>query len=140
MDKDIITLKEHEALNIGSKELAYLGDSVYETFIRTALIKEGIRGIKDLNNASGRYSSGLAQSKIYEFLLENNVFNKNELQISNRGRNTKIKNYPKNISIGEYRMATAFECIFGYLYLIKDIDRIKYIIDIILKEYISLSE
>ena len=116
-----------DILSIGSKELAYLGDSVYEVNIRKTLIRLGIRGVKDLNKISMNYVSALYQADIFSYLKE--YLTNEELKVANRGRNTKIKHSSKSVDIHTYRLATALECVFGYLYLLEDIDRISELVD-----------
>lgn len=120
---------------IGSKELAYLGDSVYEVNIRKRLIRLGIRGVKDLNKKSMNYVSALYQADIFSFLKE--FFTTEEAKVANRGRNTKIKHSSKSVSMMTYRLATALECVFGYLYLLEDYERIEFLMEKIF-EYKSI--
>jgi len=116
-----------DVLSIGSKELAYLGDSVYEVNIRKTLIRLGIRGVKDLNKLSMYYVSALYQADIFSYLKQ--FFTEEEMKVALRGRNTKIKHSSKSVGINTYRLATALECVFGYLYLLGNIDRIEELIN-----------
>lgn len=120
-------IDKKDILAIGSKELAYLGDSVYEVNIRKRLIRLGIRGVKDLNKMSMNYVSDLYQADIFSYLKE--FLTEEELKVAKRGRNTKIKHASKSVSIATYRLATALECVFGYLYMLSDIERIDFLMD-----------
>ena len=120
-------IDKKDILAIGSKELEYLGDSFYEVNIRKRLIRLGIRGVKDLNKMSMNYVSALYQADIFSYLKD--FLTEEELKVAKRGRNTKIKHASKSVNIATYRLATALECVFGYLYMLSDIDRIDFLMD-----------
>lgn len=113
--------------------LAYLGDSVYELYIRNFLINKGIYKVNNLQKESLNYVTAKAQSKFIENLLDNNLLNEDELDIVKRGRNAKVYSHPKNTDILTYKYATSLECLFGYLYLLKKYDRIDELLKIILE-------
>ena len=95
--------------------LAYLGDSVYDLYIREYLISKNIVNVNELQSESIKYVSAKSQSyyldKISEFLTEK------ELDIVKRGRNHKSHKAPKNTDIVTYKNATGLETLIGYLYL-----------------------
>ena len=72
---------------INSLVLAYLGDTIYEDYIREYLIKKGIGNIKDLQEASMEYVSAKSQARILEALINKNIFSEEELEIIKRARN-----------------------------------------------------
>lgn len=109
--------------------LAYLGDSIYESHVREYLINKGISNVKDLQIESLKYVSAKQQSKLLKMLLDNNILTEEEKEIVNRGRNHKGSRHPKNCDIITYKYATALETLIGYLYLNKDNDRIKEIMN-----------
>ena len=113
--------------------LAYLGDSVYELYIRNFLINKGIYKVNNLQKESLNYVTAKAQSKFIENLLDNNLLKEDELDIVKRGRNAKVYSHPKNTDILTYKYATSLECLFGYLYLLKKYDRIDELLKIILE-------
>lgn len=113
--------------------LAYLGDSVYELYIRDFLINKGIYKVNNLQKESLNYVTAKAQSKFIENLLDNNLLKEDELDIVKRGRNAKVYSHPKNTDILTYKYATSLECLFGYLYLLKKYDRIDELLKIILE-------
>lgn len=119
---------------INSLVLAYLGDSVYELLIREYFIKQNINKVNNLQNKVTKYVSAKAQSKFVNYFLENNILTEDEIDIVKRGRNAKVFSHPKNTDILTYKWATALECLFGYLYINEDKDRIKELINIILGE------
>lgn len=115
--------------------LAYLGDSVYEVYVREHLIKMGISLVENLQREAIKYVSAKSQSKIVRWLTDNNYLNNGELDIIKRGRNYKRGSHPKNTDIITYKNSTGFEALIGYLYLDNKIDRLDEIIRYILEEY-----
>lgn len=113
--------------------LAYLGDSVYETYIRLYLINKGINHVKELQEESLNYVSAKSQSRILRELINNSFFTNEELEIIKRARNSKINSHPKNTDIVTYKEATGLEAIIGYLKLEKNIERIEELMNKILK-------
>lgn len=114
--------------------LAYLGDSVYEVYIRDYLISTGIEKVKKLQEEAIKYVSAKNQAKFLNMLLDKNFFNEVELEILYRARNHKGSRHPKNTDIITYKHSTAFEAVIGYLYLENDIKRIEEIIKFIIGE------
>ena len=115
--------------------LAYLGDSVYEVYVREHLIKMGIALVENLQREAIKYVSAKSQSKIVKWLTDNNYLNNDELDIIKRGRNYKRGSHPKNTDIITYKNSTGFEALIGYLYFDNKIDRLDEIIRYILEEY-----
>ena len=111
---------------------AYIGDSIYECYVRKYLISKNIAKVKDLQRESLNYVSAVSQRKILEDLENNNVFTNDELEIIRWGRNAKGTK-AKHADIITYRHATALECLIGYLYLENKIERINEIMSFILK-------
>ena len=129
--KDINLINKYLELN--PLALAYLGDSVYEVYIRKYLIDKGITKVNDLTKTAKDYVSAKSQSKILNKLIDTNFLTEDELEIIRRGRNSKSHKAPKNTDIITYKYATGFECLIGYLYLQNNNDRIK----LIMKEIIG---
>ena len=117
---------------INSLVLAYLGDTIYEDYIREYLIRSGIGNVNDLQSASIKYVSAKAQCEILKRLMDENFFEEEELTIIKRARNHKSISHPKNCDIVTYRHATGFEALIGYLKLEGNIKRIEEIINKIL--------
>ena len=115
--------------------MAYLGDAVYEVYIRDYLIKSGIAKVQELQKEAIKYVSAKSQCKILNYLLDNNFLSDIEKDIVKRGRNYKRESHPKNTDIITYKMATGFETLIGYLYLDNKVDRINEIIDKIFGGY-----
>ena len=114
---------------------AYLGDAVYELYIREFLIKNKILKVNDLQKSATKYVSAKAQATILNDLVNEKYLKDNENEIIRKARNTKIKHHPKNADIITYKMATAFEALLGYLYLNGDKSRLEEIITWIEKRY-----
>lgn len=119
---------------INTISLAYLGDAVYEVYIREYLIRKGIAYVEDLQREAVKYVSAKSQFKILEFLLNNNFLNEQEIEIVKRGRNYKRTSHPKNTDIITYKNSTGFEALIGFLYL-ENKNRLEEIINYILEEY-----
>ena len=105
-----------------SLTLAYVGDAIYEVFIRTKLTENGDKKVNRLHKEAKNFVSAKAQSQIVEVLL--NSLTDDETDIFKRGRNTKVNTKAKNADFKEYHNATGLEALFGYLYLSKNQTRL----------------
>ncbi|WP_142413471.1 Mini-ribonuclease 3 [Hathewaya massiliensis] len=126
MELDLFNIKltKKEATFLNPLVLAYVGDSVYELIIRTYLVKNNMdMNVHKLHLKGIGYVKAKAQSDFMKVLLDE--LNEEELAIFKRGRNTKSYTVPKNADLTDYKMATGFEALIGYLYLIDDISRIE---------------
>ena len=94
---------------------AYLGDAVYELYIREYLINKGFKKVKDLQQEAIKYVSAKAQCEILHKLENKNIFTEAELDIIKRGRNSHSHS-SKTTDIVTYKESTGFECLIGYLY------------------------
>jgi ribonuclease-3 family protein len=104
--------------------LAYLGDAIYELYIRNFLIRQNINKVNDLQKEAVSYVSARAQSLFLTRLMDDNFFLEDEINIIKRARNTKCSSHPKSVDILTYKHATALEAVIGYLYILKKEDRI----------------
>lgn len=107
--------------------LAYIGDSVYETYIRTRLVARANTQVNNLHKTTINYVKAKAQCEIMKALL--GQLTEEEEWVFKRGRNTKSATVPKNADVGEYRYATGFEALIGYLYLSGSRDRLYELLD-----------
>ena len=123
------------SIDYNSLTLAYMGDAIYEVYIREILIKNGIIKVNNLQHEAINYVSAVAQRKFLEKLLTDNYLKEDEIIVMNRARNHKGSRHPKNTDIITYKYATAFEAVLGYLYLEGNLKRIEEIINYIVKEY-----
>ena len=108
--------------------LAYIGDAIYEVYIRKFLIDQGISKVNSLQKTAINYVSAKNQAKFVTILINDNFFNDIELEIIKWARNHKSR-IPKNTDIITYKYATSLEAVIGYLYLENKIDRINLIME-----------
>lgn len=113
--------------------LAYLGDSIYEVYIREYLIKNGICNVKKLQEEAIKYVSAKGQAYYLSVMIQQNFFSKEELNIIYRGRNHKSHKSPKNTDIKTYKQSTGLETLIGFLYLDNNKKRIDQILEYILE-------
>ena len=109
--------------------IAYLGDAIFEVYIRESLIKKGIAKVEDLTKEATKYVSAKGQATILKNLLDENYFTEEELDIIKRGRNYKRSSHPKHTDIITYKCSTGFEALIGYLYLSNKQERLSQILN-----------
>lgn len=114
--------------------LAYLGDTIYENYIRKYLIGTGIGNVNDLQKEAINYVSAKSQAKFLTDMLDNNFLSDEEITVYKRARNYKTTSHPKNCDIITYKIATGLECLIGYLELENRRERIDEIMNFILGE------
>ena len=102
--------------------LAYIGDAVYELFVRSLLVGRGNAPVNKLHRQSIAYVKAKAQSDTIHALMED--LSEEEQDVVRRGRNAKSGTIPKNADVTEYKYATGFEALLGYLYLKGDYSRL----------------
>ena len=120
--------------------LAYLGDSIYEMYIRKYLVDLNISKVNMLQSESIKYVSAKAQASFLKEMMDINFFNDEELSIIIRARNHKNNHKPKNCDIITYKYATALEALIGYLYYNDSFVRINEIMNYIINKKIRISE
>ncbi len=108
---------------------AYIGDCVYELYVREELINKTNLKPHKLHIEAIKYVKAKKQSEILKEILPN--LTEEEQDIVRRGRNAENHHLPKNASVQEYMYATAFETLIGYLYLTKKDERLKEILGLI---------
>lgn len=118
-------------MELNSLALAYLGDAVYELYIRNYLISKGICKAAELQKEAINYVSAKNQYKFLTEMIDNHFFTDEELNIIYRARNHKVDHKPKNCDIVTYKYATGLEAIVGYLYLNNNIKRVEEIMNYI---------
>jgi len=123
---------EATAKNLNPQVLAFVGDGVYSLYIRHKIVaSQDIKG-KSLHNNVTNYVKASGQSNFINKLLP--MFNDVELSVFKRARNHKTLSQAKNASIVDYRRATGFEAVIGYLYLIGDIKRLNELLNLSIGE------
>ena len=101
--------------------LAYIGDAIYEIFVRTMVLSKGNAPVNKLHKQSREYVNAKAQSNMYHVIEEH--LTEQEKAIFRRGRNAKSFTKPKNMDLSDYRYATGLEALFGFLYISGDMER-----------------
>lgn len=114
--------------SLGSLALAYMGDAVYEVFIRNHLLSVGQVKPNKLHRESTKYVSAKAQCASVRYLVETEFLTEEEILILKRGRNAKSGTVPKNTDVATYNYATGFEALIGHLFLAGQEDRLKEIV------------
>lgn len=117
------SIDEKEARMKNPLVLAYVGDTVYDLYIRTYSVKKSNASVYKLNCGVCGIVNARAQAKAAEMLKES--FTEVEADIYRRGRNAKSGTTPKNMDIIDYRKATGLEAVFGYLFLTGQKERIE---------------
>ena len=118
---------------MNSLVLAYIGDAIYELYVRRYLIEKGIAKINDLQKNAIKYVSAKNQTKFLHLLFDENLLTKEEIEIVLRARNAKGHKSPKNTDIITYKLATGLEALVGYLYINNNIERLDKIMNFILE-------
>ena len=121
MEESIKYLKEQFALSeidirtYSPLVLAYIGDGIYELMVRTVLVGQGNRQASTLHKKASSYVKAYTQSAM--ILAVQEELTEEEHQVYKRGRNAKTVTMAKHASMHDYRHATGFEALMGYLYL-----------------------
>ncbi|MCZ2491779.1 Mini-ribonuclease 3 [Dellaglioa algida] len=121
--------------------LAYMGDGIYEVFVRKHLLVQGLTRPTQLHHQATHYVSAKAQAFLIDKMTENDILTEEEVDYFKRGRNAKSHTSAKNTSVITYRISTGFEALFGYLFLSNQNDRLaelaKWCIDTVEKENLN---
>ncbi len=120
----------HDFFHISHKEinsyppltLAYLGDAVFEIIIRTIIVEKKSGTVKSLHRQSSDLVNAKAQAELMSRIM--GALTEQEISIFKRGRNAKSHSVAKNADIHDYRTATGFEALIGYLYLNGEMERL----------------
>ena len=132
MEYDFCKIKIEEAIQLSPLVLAYIGDAVFEMYVRMHIVGNGRYKTNTLHKMSIAYVSARAQAKILDRIFEQ--LNEKEKEIVRRGRNAHANTIPKNATIADYKKATAFEALIGYLFLMKNEARLEEVIGWALEE------
>ena len=125
--EESIKMDKIKLITMSPLVLAYLGDTVYESYIREHLIRQNMnRKVNNLHKLAIQYSRAKAQATIIHEIEDE--LTEEEMKIFKRGRNQKSHTAPKNADIIDYKYATGFEALIGYLYLSEDKERLEYIV------------
>ncbi|WP_461810929.1 Mini-ribonuclease 3 [Faecalimonas sp.] len=134
--KKIFSMQEMDIREYSPLTLAYIGDSIYDLIIKSLVINRGNKQVQKLHKETSSLVQASAQSKMMRAMQEE--LTDEERAVYKRGRNAKSVSPAKNQSITDYRRATGFEALLGYLYLKEDwkrmLDLVKIGLDSIEKE------
>ena len=119
--KELFHLEDQDLRSYSPLTLAYIGDGVYELIIRTILVKKGNCPVNRLHKKASSLVKAGAQSAIMEVIEEE--LTPEELSVYRRGRNAHSPTVAKHATMADYRRATGFEALMGYLYLKEDYTR-----------------
>ena len=120
--KEEFALPDVDVRTYSPLALAFIGDGVYDIIIRTIIVGQGNSGSHDLHIQVSKHVNAGAQANMIETLMLH--LDEEELAVYRRGRNAKTVTMAKNATIQDYRKATGFEALIGYLYLQARMDRI----------------
>lgn len=129
--RHIFGLKEPDAKAYSPLTLAYIGDAVYEVIIRTIIVERSNAPVNKLHKRSSALVKASAQAQIIKAI--EHLLTEEEESVYKRGRNAKSYTVAKNASMTDYRMATGFEALMGYLYLKQQIERMIELVSVGLK-------
>ena len=118
---ELFHLEDQDLRSYSPLTLAYIGDGVYELIIRTILVKKGNCPVNRLHKKASSLVKAGAQSAIMEVIEEE--LTPEELSVYRRGRNAHSPTMAKHATMADYRRATGFEALMGYLYLKEDYTR-----------------
>jgi len=124
--KTVFACKEQDVRAYSPLTLAYMGDAIYDLVIRTVVVERANRSANDLHKKTVRYVKAEAQAAMIMALIPE--LSSDEEAVYKRGRNAKSYTAAKNASLGDYRKATGFEALMGFLYLTGQTDRLLYLI------------
>ncbi|MEH7546923.1 MULTISPECIES: Mini-ribonuclease 3 [Bacillaceae] len=114
-----------DAKQLNSLALAYMGDAVFESYVRRHLLYSGKVRPNQLHRLATRYVSAKAQCQILFQMMDEKLLNEEEIAVVMRGRNAKSGTVPKNTDVQTYRYSTAFEALMGYLFLEERLERLE---------------
>ena len=126
MDNELLRLASekisNDTLMYSPAQLAYAGDAVYEFLVRSYIIKNHDTNVNKMHRLTVKFVKAKAQAYIVNTI--EHELTENEKRIVKRGRNAKVTSSPKNAELMDYRYATGFEALIGYLYLNNELDRL----------------
>lgn len=120
--KEAFAVKDADIRSYSPLTLAYIGDAVYDLIVRTVVVERANRAASALHKKTSSIVRAKTQSDMIEVLMPK--LTEEEAEIYKRGRNAKPHTTAKNASVSDYRRATGFEALVGYLYLTGNFDRV----------------
>lgn len=126
-----------DAKQLNSLALAYMGDAIYETYVRRHLLYSGKVRPNQLHRTGTTYVSAKAQCQILFHMMDHQMLDEEELAVVMRGRNAKSGTVPKNTDVQTYHYSTAFEALMGHLFLTGKKERLE---ELVSKAFIYVDE
>ena len=120
--RELLMLEERDPNGYSPLVLAYMGDAIYELVIRTKVVNRGNTQVNKLHKRTAGLVKAQTQANLYMLLEEE--LTEEELAVYKRGRNAKSATMAKNATMKDYRMATGFEALMGWLYLSGRLERL----------------
>ena len=128
----ILFEKDCDAKQLSPLTLAFIGDTVFDLFVREMLVCDANRPVKKLHNSASKLVNAKAQAKIAEALADK--FTEQEAGVFKRGRNANSATIARHATMSDYRRATGFEALMGYLYLSGKMERLFELVKLGLEE------
>lgn len=132
LPKLTIPITKEEARQISPLVLAFIGDGVETLFVRTGLVLNTTLSTNNLHKLTSDKVKAVSQAKQIDRVMY--LLTEDELAVYKRGRNSSPNTIAKNASVGDYKKASGFEALIGYLYLIGDHDRLNNLLQISMEE------
>lgn len=115
-------IKDNNPRQYSPLVLAFIGDAVFDLIIKTKIVNNGNAPVNVLHRNTSKYVKASAQANLFRVIEEN--LTDEEFSVFRRGRNAKSSSVPKNADLMDYKVATGFECLIGFLYLNNEFERI----------------
>lgn len=133
--KKLYSIKDTDPASYSSLNLAFIGDGVYELIIRTVIVSRHNTSVNNINKMTSALAKASAQADISRLIIDE--LTSQELGVYKRGRNAKSVTMAKNATVADYRMATGFEALIGYLYLAGEFERLMYLVKTGVEKYLK---
>ena len=130
--QEIFHMQEVDIHTYSPLALAYIGDGIYDLIIRTLVLSKGNKQVQKLHHETSTYVQASAQSRMMRILQDK--LTEEEHAVYKRGRNAKSVSPAKNQTVTDYRRATGFEALMGYLYLTGNMERLLKLVKLGLEE------
>ena len=124
--------KDCDVNNLSPLTLAFMGDTVFDLFVRERLICQANRPVNKLHNLASKTVNAASQAKAVKKIMD--ILTEEEIAVFKRGRNSRTNHKAKNATEGDYHYATGFEALFGYLYLKGNMERLRELFNLIIEE------
>ena len=134
IEKNAGELSDNKIREFSALNLAYIGDTVYDLYVRTYIVKNQMGKVQALHKLASGVVNARAQAQAAKLLLPQ--LTERETEIFGYGKNTKSRP-PKNMNFEDYSLATAIEAVIGYLYLTGQTIRMDKLFDVIIANFIS---